>query len=375
MLTKFSVENYKSFNQKITLDLTQAHDYDFNKEAIKDGIIKNAVIFGENGCGKSNFSLALFDIVVTLTDKNCDPLQLDTKSFLNFNSKKRTATFSYEFKYFDKTIQYEYRKLAPKVIAYEELKVNNEVIFACNTEQKKFTTFDLHKIGYDSFNYEEYDFDLSFLRYLRSNTSHKADSVIRFIFEFANKMLWFRFLHTNSYVGIKNGVELIIPWIIEHNYVQEFERFLSEVGGLTLKLDVATANTTLPQKTLVIVNNDKTKAISFELVQSSGTKALLLLFYWYKQLKDVSFLFIDEFDAFYHFELSQKVIELFKKMPDFQALFTSHNTYISSNSILRPDCYFTLSGGTIKSFVERTNRELREGHNLEKLLRSGEFNE
>ena len=74
MLTKFSVENYKSFNKKVTLDLTKAHDYDFNKEAIKNGIVKNAVIFGDNGSGKSNFSLALFDIVVTLTDKNSDNL-------------------------------------------------------------------------------------------------------------------------------------------------------------------------------------------------------------------------------------------------------------------------------------------------------------
>ena len=67
MLTKFSVENYKSFKDKITLDLTKSHDYDFNKEAINDkGIIKNAIIFGKNGCGKSNLAFALFDIVTTL---------------------------------------------------------------------------------------------------------------------------------------------------------------------------------------------------------------------------------------------------------------------------------------------------------------------
>ena len=89
----------------------------------------------------------------------------------------------------------------------------------------------------------------------------------------------------------------------------------------------------------------------------------------------MSFIFIDEFDAFYHFDLSKRVIELFKNIDNIQAIFTSHNTYIANNDILRPDCYFTIANGEIKSFIERTKRELREGHNLEKLLRSGEFNE
>lgn len=374
VLTKFSVENYKSFNQKITLDLTKAHDYDFNREAVKDGIVKNAVIFGQNGCGKSNFSLALFDIVIMLTDKNCDIHQLDEHSFLNFDSSKRYATFSYEFRFMGKSVKYEYCKSSPKVLTREELSVDGEVIFRCNTSQKIFEVFDLEKSGYSTFNYDNYAFDLPFLRYLRTNTSHKEDSVIKFLFEFVNKMLWFRSLQDNSYVGVKNGVEFIIPWIIEHGYIKEFEQFLADVGGLDLTLEVATMNEALQQKTLILLNKAKTKALSFDMVKSSGTNALLILFYWYKQLNDVSFIFIDEFDAFYHFELSEKVVELFKKLQDVQAIFTSHNTYLSSNNILRPDCYYTLSSGTIKSYCERTGRELREGHNLEKLLRSGEFN-
>ena len=44
MLTRFSVENYKSFNKKISIDLSNSHDYDFNKNAINDkGIIKDAI--------------------------------------------------------------------------------------------------------------------------------------------------------------------------------------------------------------------------------------------------------------------------------------------------------------------------------------------
>ena len=375
VLTKFSVENYKSFNKRITLDLRKSRDYDYNKEAIKDGIIKDAVIFGDNGCGKSNFSFALFDIVPTLTDKQCDPLQMDPGSFLNFDSNKGYASFAYEFIYNKHIISYEYRKSDPKTVIYEELKCDDEIIFICNTKNKKFESYQVNLIGYDSFNNSNYGFDLPFLRFIRNNTSHKDDSIILFIFEFVNKMLWFRSLQTNSYIGIKNGVEFVTPWIIENNYVHDFEEFLNNIGNLNIKLDVAVTDNPLPQKTLIFVNKNNSQGLAFDSVKSSGTNAMLILFYWYKQLKDVSFIFIDEFDAFYHFELSKKVVELFKNFSNIQAIFTSHNTYIASNDILRPDCYFTLSKGEIKSFIDRTNRELREGHNLEKLLRSGEFDE
>lgn len=376
MLTKFSVENYKSFNKKISIDLSNSHDYDFNKNAINnEGIIKNAIIFGENGCGKSNFAFALFDIVLTLTDKNVDQRQEDIISFLNFNSRKKFATFSYEFLYNNLKIVYEYKKSSPKNIISEALKVNNEIIFDCDLKLKKFNIFNIDKIGYKSFNYDNYNFDISFIKYVLSYGSHNENSIIKFIHEFANKMLYFRSLQENAYIGIKNGTEFVIPWIIDHGYVKEFEEFLHNIANLNINLDTIVTDNLLPQKVLVVVNEERTKALNFEIVKSSGTQAMLLLFYWYKQLKDVSLLFIDEFDAFYHFSLSKKVIEMFKDMNGLQAIFTSHNTYIANNGILRPDCYFTIDSGNIKSFIDRTDRELREGHNLEKLLRSGEFNE
>ena len=40
---------------------------------------------------------------------------------------------------------------------------------------------------------------------------------------------------------------------------------------------------------------------------------------------------------------------------------------------MRPDCFFILNNTRLISIVNSTDRELREGHNLEKLYRSGEF--
>ena len=58
-----------------------------------------------------------------------------------------------------------------------------------------------------------------------------------------------------------------------------------------------------------------------------------------------------------------------------QTILTSHNTYIATNDLLRPDCYFQIKDGVLKSLADSTDRELREGHNLEKMLRQGEFDE
>ncbi len=97
-------------------------------------------------------------------------------------------------------------------------------------------------------------------------------------------------------------------------------------------------------------------------------------YYWYKTATDVSFMFIDEFDAFYHFELAESIVQVLKKMKNTQVILTSHNTNLLTNRIMRPDCYFILTKDKLTSLANATSRELREGHNLEKLYMSGEFN-
>lgn len=53
---------------------------------------------------------------------------------------------------------------------------------------------------------------------------------------------------------------------------------------------------------------------------------------------------------------------------------TTHNTNLMTNRFMRPDCLFILSGsGSLTALSNATVRELREGHNLEKMYISGEF--
>ena len=61
MLVKFAVTNYRGFADRIEWDLSKPSNYSFNTFAIKDGIIKNGIVYGPNGSGKSNFAMAIFD--------------------------------------------------------------------------------------------------------------------------------------------------------------------------------------------------------------------------------------------------------------------------------------------------------------------------
>ena len=44
-----------------------------------------------------------------------------------------------------------------------------------------------------------------------------------------------------------------------------------------------------------------------------------------------------------------------------------------NNDLLRPDCYFIMNKEEIKSLPNTTEKELREGHNLEKIYKANGF--
>ncbi|WP_461255328.1 AAA family ATPase [Treponema sp. R80B11-R83G3] len=111
----------------------------------------------------------------------------------------------------------------------------------------------------------------------------------------------------------------------------------------------------------------------------TGMKSLTVLFFWLQNAiyneKPPSFIFIDEFDAFYHQRLSEYVINVIKKISNCQFILTTHDTGVMSNDIMRPDCLFLMYKNKIKSLSSSTKKELRSAHNIEKMYRAGAFNE
>lgn len=370
MLEKFSVKNYKNFKDEISIDFTLKHDYKFNEYCIKDGVLNKVIIFGNNGSGKSNFGYALFDIVGTLTDKNTIIFQVN--DFLNADSDSKVAEFIYEFKFDNDIVKYRYQKSEFKKLVFEELFINNEKIYDYDFLKKSFGVRNMESINAQTLNFEYYDSNIAILRYIANNTTQSDNSIIKKIMMFVTKMLWFRSLQDNNFIGVETEGVNIADWIVANNLIGEFNEFLKENANLKINVDTAKM---IDANINFLIENHKNNPLVFESVASSGTKSLLLYFYWYKHFKDIKFLFIDEFDAFYHFKLSKNIIKNLIEYENMQTVLTSHNTYIVNNDLLRPDCYFRLKDGTLKSFADSTDRELREGHNLEKMLRQGEFDE
>lgn len=371
MLRKFSVQNYKNFQNKIELDLTNVHDYKFNSNCISNKLLNKMLLMGHNASGKTNIGYAIFDIVYTLTDNLTNPAQVDEGSFINGMSNSNEATFYYEFQNDTNLIAYEYKKTSPFMITFEKLTIDDQLIFEFNHRTKKHITENMSMVGADKLNMSQISGSLSVLRYIANNTPQQKDSAVFFIMDFVKRMLYYRSCQDgNMFIGFHKNQEFIEQYIVKNGLVSDFEKFLNDTGKLNIKLEGINEN-----GVTALVQKFKNKKLLFAPIASSGTKALELNYYWSKCFDEVSFLYIDEFDAYYHFELSQEILKKTINEVKAQTIFTTHNTNLVDNEIMRPDCCLLINNGRIKPFVDLTERELREGHNIEKMLRNGEFDD
>ena len=364
MLRLFEVSGFKNFRDTVTLDFTDVRDYKFNAGCVADGLVSKLIIYGKNSIGKSNFGLALFDIVSHLSTKNVTPNLYDY--YLNTDSLDDYAAFHYVFQFGQARIDYRYRKDGKQKLIYERLLLDGKSLFEFDYQKKKGDTNGIAQLA-PTLNWAFQDTDC-ILKYVVNNTVLEDSHPLRQLLRFVSNMLWFRSLDENRYIGYKSKSDDYYEFIFEPAVRKEFEAFLHTAGlegKLAVKKDVDGV------KRLYF---DTDPPLPFFKVASSGTKALYTFFYWYKTAKDTSLMFIDEFDSFYHFELAESIVALLEKMPGTQVILTSHNTNLLSNRIMRPDCYFILTKDKLTSFANATDRELREGHNLEKLYMSGEFN-
>ena len=369
MLTKFSVENFKNFNEKFTLDLTKTSGYEFNKQCVENGVIKKAIIYGHNGTGKSNLGFAIFDLVSHLTDRNNGAVSYD--NFLHAGKSCEHATFEFSFKFPEGEVFYKYAKSNQETLIYEQLFINNEEV--ASLDRRHGTNATIKLAGTESLNTEFGDSKISIISYIKNNSvleANDTNSCFNKFVSFVNGMLFFRSLDKNQYIGLEQGSNGIHADIIKRGNVEDFQNFLK-------KAEIDCNLVAIEGEEPYLAMDFNGQKISFQTVASQGTRSLSVFYYWYQRLRDsdskVTFLFVDEFDAFYHHELSESIIKLLREVSA-QTVVTTHNTSIMTNELLRPDCYFLMHKKGIYSLVDRTDKELREAHNIEKMYRAGAFN-
>ena len=346
MLKRFTVRNYKNFKDEISLDFSKIGEYSFNADCLS-----MRLIYGRNATGKTNFGRALLDIKSLLCG-------MQSSGLIN---EAGAAKFKYEFKFNNDEVVYKYSRFANTELCDEELSINGKAIFKCDFKNSKFDFQGLERMNTNLY-FMNVNHTLSFLRWFIHNSTFCDDSVLIQLFEYVRKMGMITVGHDLLYSN-RNFLEDLKNPV----YLQSFEDFLN-LMGIECKLVLQE----LPdgQAELYFSQN---KLVPFYSTASSGTLALTSLYQ--KIVSNPSLIYLDDFDAFYHYEMAEKLICYFKnKYPECQLIMTSHNTNLMTNKIMRPDCLCLLSSkGTLTALCDATERELREGHNLEKMYISGEF--
>lgn len=364
MLTKFAVKNYRGFSERIEWDLSHPNGYSFNAYAIKDGIVKNGIIYGPNGSGKTNLGLAIFDIVNHLTQKFKKTGYYD--NFVYAGTPSALVDFEYTFCFDGLIVQYDYSKAVTGNLINERMLVEGNEIFSRRGKDLHIdkTVFPMDAAFIDNLKHNANN--VSIVNVLLLSFPLDKSSFLLKLRDFVNGMLWFRNLDIREFIGLETGVYLLDEFIIKKDLVNDFASFLKSVSGQEFTFAKHNKN----DKNLMCEYNGK--RIGFDVIASTGTHALMLLYFWLQKMKDATFVFIDEFDVFYHYELSLEVCRrLF--LLDCQVFTSTHNTFLMTNELLRPDCYFILDKNTIRSLHSSTGKELRIGHNLEKMYRANAF--
>lgn len=368
MLAEFTVKNYKNFRDKLRFSLETSENYTFNQEAIQNGIIKDSVVVGYNASGKTNLGLAIIDIIVHLTDK-ITKTERSNLFYSNLYNQDDIVSFTYKFKFDVSILEYSYEKKDMKRIIRESVKIDGkEVIFS------DMNSCFVHLKGSENLNLDNWQNSISIVKYIYANTildkENKDCQIFRKFMKFVNQMLWFSSTERFVALGTNNSCGNMFEDICNlEQGVENLEKFLHEAHLSFELLEKDTGE----GKTIYCKIGDR--EVAFAPLMSSGTRALVFLYLWYMQREDYSFIFIDEFDAFYHTDLSIAIIRKLMSEKNIQVVFTSHNTDVISNELLRPDCYFILENNTIQPLCNLTDKALREAHNIQKMYRAGAFYE
>lgn len=358
MLLRFCVEGYRGFSERLVFDLSKTRDYRFNTDAIRDGVVKVALVYGRNGVGKTNLGTALLDVRSNVAREA--PAYGGGATYLNADSERATASFSYLFRIDGHDMLYEYTKDARSVVRSERLCVDGVTVYDVDeTGIWKVNDLGRYTSGSLVTGSRSLYLGLSVLSYACTNTPHDMLGPLLSLYRFILSMQQ----------GGGATLEQDVAAVIDANRVDNLESFLRAHGIDESLLAIQDA-----AGTPVLYMRRGVRAIPFIEACSSGTKALVRLFV-IRELDGSapSLLFLDEFDAHYHHDLAEAVLHSLIADTDVQVVATTHNTDLFSNRTLRPDCLFVLSTQGISSASDATTRELREGHNLERLYKAGEF--
>jgi len=371
MLIEFSVENFRSIKEKVTLSLLASSDKSLDNNLIKtdvlkkDNLLRSAVIYGANASGKTNIVLAfnfLRNLVINSHKNQKDDI-LDLSPF-KFDKEYISKPSKFEIVFINNNIKYLYGVSATneniideylynyppkgrKSIIFER-KDTNHFRFTKDKEEQKF-------ISERTINNVLYLSSSTQLNYkITSDVFDWFKDKLQTIVNFGNPK-WIQstvdLLNEND-----NSKELVLKALleadlgigdviatIETNSFYDFPLELKKRKGPIWgdKEGIKTLNIETFHK--VIDEIDEVAYIPIDYFdESSGTQRIFeLIGPWINALKNGHIIIVDELDVKLHTLLNLFLIKLFhdttQNISNAQLIFTTHNTNLLDLDIFRRD--------------------------------------
>lgn len=376
MLTKITLDNFKSFKNKTVVDLTKTNYTILPQNVADNGVLKGCIFVGANASGKSTIILA----VKLLLDLLFSERNINSGMFLCMFGDTNKYSLSYEFLIENKTISYSFEVDVAKKMISESLYIDNELLLQRMGLSAKSYIADSNGVNYDE---EDVGKDSLFLRTLYFNTKFASNSTLGSWMDYLKKSFYVnmfkgeivsygkRDMTIATYLD-NGGCEVINNFFDEYNFEQKVEFVHSTSGG---KISFV-AGEDEDVKTVFFKRKGIEVPIPF-FEESLGNQNLLrILPVFLSAINNGGMLLIDEFSSGFHNELESLLVRYFmEKANHAQMLFVSHSTNLLSNSILRPDQEYSVefqdqNGSTVRRF---SSEQPRSAQNIEKMYVSGVF--
>ena len=371
MLCQFTVKNYKSIRDEVTLDMQAAAISEHEDRIIrdKDGeiFLPVSAIYGPNGGGKSNVLEALHTLAVKVlrplyaTGDNEERIFLQKKMIIEpFAFSEETKSEPTEFEIFFRTELAEYRYILHvkrEVVVYERLdrvKMDTgrrSALFERGEEIILKGAFAKLKIS------DELSETLPLLSYL--GITYKKNEVVKDVLE------WFEY--GIDFLNYGNPMEELRMAVssseaVKHLMLQMIQEMDLDIVDFRVVKD---ENDRIDVYTKHMVEGRETELNLLE--ESSGTKKLFgLMPFIADSLLSGTTLVIDELDAKIHPVLLRHIIMMFSNMSinkkKAQLIFTSHDLSTMNSEVFRRDeIWFVAKGNSqnsqLYSLVEFKNEK------------------
>ncbi|MDO5148836.1 MAG: ATP-binding protein [Oscillospiraceae bacterium] len=376
MLAKITLENFKSFKNTETIDLTKTNYTILPQNVADNGVLKGCIFVGANASGKSTIILA----VKLLLDFLFSERNLNSGIFICMFGDHPCYSLSYDFLIEKKNIHYSFEVDAGKSMISEKLYVDNKLMLERMGLSAKSYIADEKGVNYDETDVGK---DTLFLRTLYFNTKFASSPVLKSWMEYLKKSIYINMFdrkiisYGNTDVSVaqyldKSGCKSINDFFDEYNFEQNIE-YEHSSEGRHVKLVIGTDES---EKYIFFKRKGIEVPIPFAEESLGNQNLLRILPSFLSVIENDGILLIDEFSSGFHNELENLLVRYFMEKSRFaQMLFVSHSTNLLSNSILRPDQEYSVefqsdTGSSVKRF---SSEQPRSAQNIEKMYVSGVF--